>query len=176
MMPLTFAVGSLNPVKIRAVTTAVHHHWPQAMITGVDVPSGISAMPLDDAESLRGARQRAEAAQTATTATIGCGLEGHVYSTPAGWFLSGWVVLHHQDGRQSVGGCPRIPFPLGLTPRLQAGEMLGDIMDELLNTDSIRTKEGAIGAFTNGGMTRHDAFAAAVAAALAPFVTPDLYL
>lgn len=61
------AVGSTNPTKIRAVQLALHevcHHahdvdWD---VQGFAVPSGVRDQPFGDAETRKGAKQRAKAA------------------------------------------------------------------------------------------------------------------
>jgi inosine/xanthosine triphosphatase len=48
-------------------------------------------------------------------------------------------------------------------------------MDELLGEENIKQKGGAVGALTAGLVQREQAFALAVAYALAPFVAPHFY-
>ncbi len=55
-------VGSLNPVKINAVTLAASESWPNVEVYGLDVPSGISDQPMSDEETRKGAVARARAA------------------------------------------------------------------------------------------------------------------
>lgn len=172
---MKIAVGSTNPAKITAVRTAIRRVWPQAEISGVDAPSGVSPMPFSDAECLRGARQRAHTARAALEADIGIGLEGGVNDEPAGLMLMGWVVVAHRDGREGVAGTARLPLPSHIAARVRAGEELGPVMDELLNASSTRQKGGAIGALTAGLVPRDQSFAMAVIYALSPFVAVHLY-
>lgn len=172
---MKIVVGSTNPAKISAVRTAIRRVWPQAEISGVDTPSGVSAMPLSDAECLRGARQRAHAARAALEADIGVGLEGGVNDEPAGLMLMGWVVIAHRDGREGVACTARLPLPPLIAARVRAGEELGPVMDVLLNATNTRQRGGAIGALTGGLVPRDQAFAMAVSYALSPFVAAHLY-
>jgi len=48
-------------------------------------------------------------------------------------------------------------------------------MDDVLDDHNVKQKGGAVGALTAQLQVRGDAFAMAVAYALAPFVSPDLY-
>lgn len=171
----TIAVGSLNPVKVTAVAQMAERVWPAVTITAVDVPSGVSIMPMSDRETLTGARNRATAARTALNTDLGLGLEGGVEQTPDGLFLMGWVVAVDRHGRCGIGGAARIPLPDPIAQRVLAGEELGPVMDDILGDHNIKQKGGAVGALTAGLVLRQDTFGIGVAYALAPFVAPELY-
>lgn len=167
---VTIAVGSLNPAKIKAVKRPVLRLWPEAEIRPVAVPSGVSAMPMSDAECLAGARNRARAAQAAAGATYGLGLEGGVQKSEVGLLLLGWAVMVDANGREGVGGTARLPLPAGIAARITAEEELGPVMDDLLGTTKINHRGGAVGALTNGLVLRADVFSTAVIYALSPFI------
>jgi len=172
---MKIAVGSTNPVKIEAVRSVVVRVWPEAEIIPVTVASGVPAMPMSDADCLAGARNRARAAQVATNATLGLGLEGGVNQEPAGLMLLGWAAAVDGHGREGVGGAARLPLPPPIAQRVLAGAELGPVMDELLGQINVKQKGGAVGALTAGLVLRRETFAVAVAYALAPFVTPRFY-
>ncbi len=172
---MKIAVGSTNPVKVAAVKSIVSQLWPEAAIQSVDVPTGVSEMPMSDEETITGARNRARAARLAINADLGFGLEGGVHSDPIGLMLQGWVVVTDGNGREGVAGAGRLPLPPLLANRVLAGEELGPIMDNLLGETNVKAKGGAIGALTGGLIPREQAFALGVAYALAPFVAPEFY-
>jgi inosine/xanthosine triphosphatase len=172
---MLIAIGSTNPVKVTAVTTHSVRLWPEAQVVPVAVPSGVSAMPMSDAETIIGAQNRARAAREAVGADMGIGLEGGVHPEPFGWVLQGWVAIVASDGRTGLGGCARLPLPAHIARRVQNGEELGHVMDDVLNDHNTKQKGGAVGALTNNLVVRGEAFATAVAYALAPFVSPGLY-
>jgi inosine/xanthosine triphosphatase len=169
------AVGSTNPVKLTAVSSIFSRVWPEAAVIPVAVPSGVSHMPMSDEETRMGARNRALAAQEQSGADFGVGLEGGVQKEPFGLVLQGWVVIVAEDGRSGVGGCARIQLPDHIAQRVLSGEELGPVMDDVLGDHNVKQKGGAVGALTNHLVVREEAFATAVAYALAPFVAPDLY-
>ncbi|HSG16255.1 MAG TPA: inosine/xanthosine triphosphatase [Anaerolineae bacterium] len=172
---MKIAVGSTNPVKIAAVHSVVERVWPEAEVASLAVPSGVSAMPMSDADCLAGARYRARAVQAATGATLGLGLEGGVNPESAGLMLLGWVAVVDEDGREGVGGGARLPLPSSIAERVLAGAELGPVMDALMGQQNVKQKGGAVGALTAGLVLRQETFAVAVAYALAPFVSPDFY-
>ena len=173
---MKIAVGSTNPVKVQAVRATLMRVWPGCEVLPVAVPSGISEMPLHDRETIAGARNRARAARAALDADLGVGLEGGVHPDPEGMMLTGWVIVADGNGREGVGGAARMPLPAHIATRIQNGEELGPIMDELLDDHNTRQKGGAVGALTNGLVLRGETFAVAVAYALAPFVAEELFI
>ncbi len=172
---MKIAVGSANPVKVEAVRTMAQRVWPEAEVVAVAVPSGVSAMPMSDAEALTGARNRARAARQAAAADLGVGLEGGVNVEPFGLALHGWVVITDGNGREGIGGGARLPLPQAIAQRVLAGEELGNVMDDVLNDHNVKQKGGAVGALTAGLVMRQETFAVAVAYALSPFIVPELH-
>lgn len=128
---------------------------------------------MSDAETLLGATNRARAALAG--ADFGVGMEGGVHEEPFGLLLMGWVVVMDKNGRLGISGTNRIPLPEAIANRVRTGELLGSVIDELLQTEKTNQKGGAFGALTNGLVTRGDLFETAVCLALAPFITPELY-
>lgn len=175
IIPQTIAVGSLNPVKITAVQEAIAPLWPAAQVTGVAVPSGVSAMPMSDAETLQGARNRAAAARQALGADLGVGLEGGACENATGLLLMAWVAIVDREGRAGVGNSARIPLPPTIAREVRSGEELGALIDRLLHTEGINQKEGVMGVLTAGLVSRGAALAMAVGFALAPFISPQFY-
>ena len=173
------AVGSLNPVKCTAVEVACARAFAPEVravrVQGVDVPTGVSAMPRTLAECVAGAHNRAVAARQALGASLGVGLEGGVEQTPFGLFLVGWVVVVNAHGREGIGSSGRVRLPEGIAQRVLAGEELGPLMDELVGREKTNHQEGAIGILSGGQVVRQDMFVTAVLLALAPFTAPDWY-
>lgn len=172
---MKIAVGSTNPVKVAAVRQVVLRQWPDAEVVALEVSTGISAMPMSDAESQAGARNRALAALAQTHADLGVGLEGGVNPEAIGLVLHGWVVVVDGNGRTGIGGAGRLPLPESIARRVLAGEELGPVMDDVLGQTEVRKQGGAVGALTAGLVLRQEAFAQGVAYALAPFVASQWY-
>ncbi len=170
---ITIGIGSTNPAKIRAVENVIRKVWPTAVFHSIPAPSGVSDMPMSDEETLRGATNRARAALAG--ADFGIGLEGGVHEEPFGLVLMGWTVVMGRDGRYGIGGTARIPLPDSITRRVRAGEELGPVMDDILHAENTSQKGGAVGALTGGLVLRGHSFETAVAYALAPFISPELY-
>lgn len=173
--PQSVAVGSLNPAKITAVHEVITEVWPGASVRGVEVPSGVSAMPMSNEETLRGARNRAQAAQQELGADLGIGLEGGACEEASELLLMAWVAVVDGHGRMGIASSARIPLPPAIARRVRAGEELGALLDRLLHTRGINQREGMMGILSGGLVPRGAALSTAVAFALAPFIVPQFY-
>lgn len=160
------AVGSGNPVKVRAVERAL----PDASVASVAVDSGVAEQPYGLAETVEGAETRAERARDGHD--LGVGIEGGVARLPDldGLWLVMWAAA--TDGeRWGRGSGPSLRLPDGIAARVDAGAELGPVMDDVLGEDDVARNQGAAGALTDGIVDREGALRAAVAGALGPFVT-----
>ncbi|WP_435195680.1 inosine/xanthosine triphosphatase [Natronomonas sp. EA1] len=161
-------VGSGNPVKVRAVERALASAGYEPHVTGVAVDSGVSEQPYGDAETREGARNRARAAFDGCDLAVG--IEGGVAPRDGGL----WLVMHAAvtDGDDlAYGEGPALRLPDAIAARVEAGEELGPVMDDVLGEDDVAKKQGAAGALTGGIIDRESALRHAVAGALGPFVT-----
>jgi inosine/xanthosine triphosphatase len=160
------AVGSGNPVKIEAVRTAL----PDAQVTSVPVESGVAEQPYGFAESIEGAETRAR--RSLAGHDLGVGIEGGVARLPdaEGLWLVMWAAVTDGD-RWGRGNGPSIRLPDEIASRVDAGEELGPVMDDVLGEEGVARNQGAAGALTGGIIDRQGALRAAVAGALGPFLT-----
>ncbi len=169
------AVGSTNPVKIAAVRAVAARAFPRATVGGLSTDSGVPAQPWGDAETRRGALNRARAALAAAGADLGVGLEGGTLETELGLMTCAWCMIVDAGGRIGVGGGVHMLVPPAVADTLQAGGELGPAMDRLTGQHNTKQAEGAVGILTGGLSNRQSAYEQLVAMALAPFVRPEYY-
>ncbi|AXR79117.1 inosine/xanthosine triphosphatase [Natrarchaeobaculum sulfurireducens] len=165
------AVGSTNPVKVEAVERTLSRYEPSVVAVAVD--SGVPEQPWSIPETVRGAETRSHRALEATDANYGIGLEGGVADLEGvpGLSLVMWAAV--TDGRRlERGSGPSIRLPDRVASRLDAGEELGPVMDDLLGTSGVAKTEGAAGVLTDGLTDRTSALSQAVACAFGPFQVP----
>jgi len=177
---MRIGVGSGNPVKRRATEQALAtvesgEELLDATIDAVPVPSGVSEQPIGHAETVTGADNRAAAVLDTGAYDLGIGIEGGVarFEGVDGCFLVMWATASQGD-RVGRGSGPSLRLPEGIVTRLENGEALGPVLDDLLDTSGVAKRGGAAGALTAGSVDRADALATAVAGAFGPFVS-DLY-
>lgn len=165
---MKIAVGSTNPTKTRAVENVLRVLFDAFEFVTLEVPSGISAQPVGDEETRRGALNRARAALNLTGADWGFGLEGGVIQTEFGVMTNAWCVIVARDGRVGVGGSANMLLPETIAARvLQDGRELGEAMDEYANTQDVKRGKGAIGILTRGLLDRQGAYEYIVKLAMA---------
>ncbi|HLS35951.1 MAG TPA: DUF84 family protein [Bacillota bacterium] len=145
-------VGSKNPTKIQAVEDVFTGYD----VISIDVSSDVSRQPFSDEETRLGAINRAK--QAATNDDLGIGLEGGVMYLEDELYLCNWGALVTPQGDIFTASGGRIRLPKEIDTQLQAGYELGDIMDHYANKQSVRSREGAIGIFTNNYVERAELF------------------
>src|SRR5713226_9040807 len=190
MEKLIIAVGSTRRPKLGAVSEAlvslsgVLHPDGQIEIVGVEVESGVGHTPASRTESMRGARQRAEAlVQLARGRNepwrYFVGLEGGldiIEESPRRAVLESWAYV--SDGvRGHYGRSGAVELPAALAHEvLDKGVELGVAIDRFAGAVGIRDGQGAWGVLSGNLITRQEAFRVAVVAAFAPFYNAKMYV
>ncbi|HLZ63362.1 MAG TPA: inosine/xanthosine triphosphatase [Ktedonosporobacter sp.] len=170
-------VASKNPVKMAAALAGFQAMFPheQFEIEGVMVPSGVSDQPHSDAETLRGALNRAETAyQREPLADFWVGLEGGVEEQYDGVMAFAWAVVKSQTliGKGKTGS---FFLPPAVVELLKAGKELGEADDIVFQRANSKQQNGAVGILTSDVITRTEYYKAAVILALIPVRNPELY-
>lgn len=162
---LTVAVGSTNPVKVRAVKAAVQWVLQQrgeereVEVRGHAAASGVAAQPFSDAETKQGATNRAQAVLAMDpSAELAFGLEGGVMKADDTLYSVVWVTLTDRQGTSLSLAGNRFPLPEVIVRGLRTGKELGDVMDELEDRENIRQEEGMFGVLTDGVIPRQEAY------------------
>lgn len=172
---MNFVVGSKNPVKIKAMESVTKDLWPEAEVKSSDVDSGVSDQPTSEEEAIRGAVNRARRSLEGERADFGVGLEGSVAINEWGTFVTGWAAVTNRDEEVFIGGGGRLRLPEKAARRIEKGEELGTIMDEVTGEEDVDKGPGAIGVFTDGLITRAEAYREALIFSLAEILAPEYY-
>lgn len=147
-------IGSKNPTKIQAVQDV----FVTDDVTGLDIPSKVSAQPFSDSETRKGAINRAIQCVEKTKGNIGIGLEGGVMYVDDQLYLCNWGALVTKEKEVFTASGARILLPEEFNVELNGGIELGDIMDAYSKRQDVRKNEGAIGIFTNNRISRKEMF------------------
>lgn len=172
---MLIAIGSLNPVKRQAAEDVLRRLFPDAQFTAVDAPSNIPAQPRGDAETRRGAVNRAEATLALTGADLAIGFEGGLIKTELGLMTCAWCAVTSSDGRIGIGGGAHMMLPPAAETLLDEGHELGTVMDRISGDLNTKHGLGAIGILTGGLESRRSAYANILRLAMAPFRSPELF-
>src|SRR5438477_3098456 len=190
MAKVIIAVGSTRKPKLAAVREAVDgiaDLLPSATdieIVGVEVESGVNHTPLSCEESMRGARQRADALykiarQEEKQWNYFVGMEGGLDSVLENGerrvFLESWAYV--SDGvRGHFGRSGTIELPAELAEEVFVrGTELSVAIDQFAGEAGIRDAQGAWGILSANKITRQEAFRVALIAAFAPFFNRQIY-
>ena len=170
-------VASQNPVKIGAALSGFQAMWPDQVFTaeGLSVPSGVSDQPMSDAETLRGAHQRAARARTARPdAAYWVGIEGGCAEGSTGLEAFAWVVVlgPNNGGRSRTG---MFLLPDEIAELVRGGMELGHADDAVFGRDNSKQQDGSVGLLTGGVVDRTAYYQHAVILALIPFRQPQLH-
>lgn len=173
---MKIAVGSKNPVKIKAVEEAFKKVFGDCEVVSKDVNSGVSHQPFGEEEAIKGAINRARAALKECEADFGVGLEGAVREVAGkGYFETPWCAVLDNKGKIGLGSAGSMELPEKAIIEIKKGKELGEVIDEFSGIENSKQKMGAFGYFTNGVVDRQSAYVQMVVFALARFLKQELY-
>ena len=187
---LVIAVGSARKPKLAAVREAVDGMLDllpagtSIEIVGAEVASGVNHTPLSREETMRGARQRAEALKMIAREegkpwNYFVGLEGGLDSVMEDGqrrvFLESWAYV--SDGtRGHFGRSGAVELPEALAEEVFVkGTELSIAIDQSAGQAGIRDAQGAWGVLSANRITRQEAFRVALIAAFVPFFNLHAY-
>lgn len=155
---MNFVIGSMNKAKVEAAESMIFDYDPYAFIQATSVSSGVSAQPMTDEETMNGAINRAVNVQKEYPNAIGIGLEGGVKKLGSTYYICNWGALMLPDGHLITAGGAQIPLPDEIARELANGKELGPVIEQYFKQNGLRQKEGAMGMFTAGAVTRIELF------------------
>jgi inosine/xanthosine triphosphatase len=170
-------VASHNPVKIEAARRGFSQLFPEQPIemTAVDVPSEVSRQPCSDAETLRGALNRAHNAHVSLPqADAWVGIEGGVEEMDGRMAVFAWVVVLSQ-GRSGQARTGTFFLPPAVADLVRQGVELGEADDIVFGRTNSKQANGAVGLLTGDAIDRTAYYQQAVLLALIPLKNPQLY-
>ena len=170
-------VASLNPVKIEAVQSGFRRVFPEEtfLVEGAAVPSGVSDQPMTDAETLQGARTRAQNAHLdRPEADYWVGVEGGCDYMEDALVAFAWVQVlgKHNSGNARTG---MFRLPKKVQDLVEAGYELGEADDQVFGKTNSKQESGAVGLLSGDIITRATYYEHAVILALLPFKNRNLY-
>lgn len=155
---MDFVIGSKNKAKVQAVKDVLAIHFPSAHVASVEISSGVSNQPYGDEETRLGAVNRALRASHLQPGSVGIGLEAGVRQLGEQLYICNWGALVLPDGTRLTAGGAQIPLPEQIAIEIRSGKELGPVIENYFKIEEVREKNGAMGVFTSGAVTRVDLF------------------
>lgn len=173
---MRIVVGSQNPVKQNAVQEAFSQYFEAIEIIGIDVDSGVQPFPMSQDETIRGAINRAKAAQKKEpSADFHVGIEGGLVSFNNATYIQA-IAAVLKDRKLSVARSVGIEVSQRLVAKIDpASDASKTTVDQMLGKHDLFQNEGVIGALTQNRLMRTQALRDAVVCALPRFLVPEFY-
>lgn len=172
---IRIAIGSKNPVKVKATENVMRKIYSNVETVSIDVRTNVPHTPLSDEDCIKGALQRAKGAIELAKADLGVGMEGGIVKRLDRYFLTGWCVVIDKNGDLAVGHGGGIELPKKIVEKVLEGEELGDVMDNIIGIKETKRKMGAVGILTNGMVDRQEAWEKTLIYAMTRKLKPELY-
>lgn len=147
-------LGSKNIVKVIATKEVLSGFGYE--VIDLEVDSMVSSQPKSDAETIKGAYNRAK---SLPKDGLRIGLEAGVELLDNELYLTNFGVMIDENENVYKAGGTRITLPNEIKKKIfEDGYELSDAMNEYFNILDIKHKEGAIGYFTSNLVVRKDIF------------------
>ncbi|NCN45376.1 MAG: inosine/xanthosine triphosphatase [Candidatus Pacebacteria bacterium CG10_big_fil_rev_8_21_14_0_10_36_11] len=168
-------VGSANPVKVNAVLAAAIETWPDVIVKGLEVKSGVGAQPMSDEETKQGAFNRAKEAlktgliEISDSSAIGVGMEGGVVDYGNEMWSTVWAAVVDQQDNVCFSAGARFKVPDAVAEQIRQKVEMGHAVAYLIgekNINLIKQQEGLIGILTNGFVDRTEEYQGIIKLAL----------
>jgi inosine/xanthosine triphosphatase len=181
---LKVVVSSQNPVKVNATKGGFRKVFPgkKFQYLTVSVPSGVNDQPMGDAESFRGARNRAlNAKKQIPDADYWVGIEGGVQKRGKSLCPAAWVVVLGKSGvgaKRVIQGQARTGLfylPQIISDLVLEGKELGEADDIVFGQSNSKQQNGGVGLMTDNVIDRARFYEDAVVLALIPFKKQALF-
>jgi len=172
-------VGSKNPVKLEAVKETFSKYYNNIEVIGITVESQMPDQPINE-ETFIGAENRAEELKKINqreklNAEYFVGIEGGIIEQFNRWFAFGGMCIVDKEGNKSFGTSAHFELPGEVIDRLKNREELGNVMNDIMNEQNTKQKNGAIGFFTKNIMNRKELYIPGLISALVPFNHKEMY-
>ncbi len=173
---MNIAVGSTNPVKVKAVESVFRRVYGEVIVEAVPASSGVPAQPFGE-ETIAGAINRAKCAFAPEKFDMGVGIEAGLFKVGGEVELT--IDIQYcaiYDGSWLTLGCGSgFEYPPVVLDEVLGGKEVGDVMSRVAGVEDLGEKQGAIGFLSRGMLTRTQLTEQSVFMALIPRMNPHLY-
>jgi inosine/xanthosine triphosphatase len=169
---MRIAIGSLNPVKIKAAQNVFERVFGPTEAEGRDVGSGVPSQPFG-MDTVQGAINRAKAAFSKDY-DYGVGIEAGLFEVQGMMLDLQYCAVY--DGEWLTLGCGSgFEYPPTVLNEVLAGKEVGEVMSRVAGVEDLGKKSGAIGFLSKGMLDRTALTEQGVFMALIPRINKELY-
>jgi inosine/xanthosine triphosphatase len=172
---MKIAVGSTNPVKIKAVENVFRRVYGEVAVEGVAAASCVASQPFGE-ETVAGAINRAKSAYAPEKFDLGVGIEAGLFKVSKAEITIDIQYCAIYDGSWLTLGCGSgFEYPSVVLDEVLSGKEVGDVMSRVAGVEGLGEKQGAIGFLSKGMLDRTQLTEQSVFMALIPRMNPGLY-
>lgn len=167
------AVGTRNPMKVRAASLALKTFLDVKEVVGVDVESGVPSQPVGWRDVVSGAINRAVNAMKKVQADLGVGIEAGPVEMPgpSGFLETQVAVIVDSQCRASIGLSPSFELDGDVLRLVLEGVELSKAVSLSRGLKDLGEGIGVIGVYTWGTVTRQDLTWLSLVMALVPRIS-----
>jgi len=175
------AVGSKNPVKVKAVEKVFKRFYKDIVIRSISIDTGLPRQPIGLEIVAKGAYLRSiSALEKITGSSYGVGIEAGLIKYPyssSKYLNIQLCVITDNKGYSTIGSSAGFELPKKIVDKLINNREieLEDLMEKITGIINIGKKGGAIQYLSKNFLTREDLSIQAVTTALIPHLNKELY-
>jgi inosine/xanthosine triphosphatase len=171
------AVGSKNPVKVKATKNILKKIYEDLEVVSVDADSQVPSQPFGLDQTIAGAINRAKNAYSAGEFDLAVGIESGLMETPnsiTGYIDLQWCAVF--DGNKiTLGVSSGFEYPPMVIEEVLKGVEVGDVMDKVTGVEDLGEKAGAVSYLSRGMLDRTENTEQCVLTAMIPRMNEEVY-
>ncbi|WP_456471872.1 inosine/xanthosine triphosphatase [Methanocaldococcus sp.] len=167
MKNIVVALGSTNPVKVKATEEAFNKVFGIVKVVSVNVDSKVSPHPIGLEETYRGALNRAKEAYKIIKCDYSVGIEAGMIKVED-HYLDVHIAVVYDGSKETVGLSQGFEYPKYVVKEILKGKEGKEIAEEISGIKDIGKTVGFIGYLTDNNILRKDLCRESVIMALIP--------
>ncbi|MGB9978571.1 inosine/xanthosine triphosphatase [Methanobacterium sp.] len=170
------AVGSRNPVKVKATKNVLDQIYGKVEVVSIDANSEVPDQPFGIDQTIEGAINRAKNAYS-DEFDISVGIESGLMETPnsiTGYIDLQWCAVFDGD-KITLGVSSGFEYPPSVVKEVLNGKEVGDVMDEVTGVTNLGQKTGAVSHLSKGMLDRTENTEQCVLTAMIPRMNDEIY-
>ena len=170
------AVGSKNPVKVKATKNILEKIYGNLEVVSVDADSEVPAQPFCLEQTIEGAINRAKNAYS-NEFDLSVGIESGLMETPnsiTGYIDMQWCAVFDGD-KITLGVSSGFEYPPMVIEEVLNGFEVGDVMDKVTGVENLGEKAGAVSYLSGGMLDRTENTEQCVLTAMIPRMNEKVY-